>query len=461
LDTLGTYWTIQQIFYQNCSVLPGAFSAYRWEALQDVSPEEGPLIAYFKGETPKPEGNVFSSNMYLAEDRILCFELVAKRNAKWILHYVKDAQAETDVPSTVHEFISQRRRWLNGTFFCQIYAIAHVGRFWSTEHGFIRKMALMLEYLYFSVTIAFSWFALANFYLSFYMLTKQALETSATSWGGYLFDVLRLVYAAIIIAQFICAMGNRPQGAGVIYAGSMFLFSLIMLFLIVVTLILILSSWPKSNDVSWLVQGGTARDVVLGTVSTYGVYLFSALLYGQFTHIFTCIFQYLLLLPSYINTLTIYAFCNTHDISWGTKGDNNASVGEGSASKQSEAAKEKAAGDLQMQPKPVLVTEQSESYQRALAALREPLSDDQAKVDRSTQREDYYKNVRTWLVLAWVLSNGALVAVVSSPRISDALTSSNGSNPYMAILMYAVAAFSIVRFAGCVVYLMKWAVRRY
>lgn len=36
--------------------------------------------------------------MYLAEDRILCWELVAKKNEKWILEYVKSATGETDVP---------------------------------------------------------------------------------------------------------------------------------------------------------------------------------------------------------------------------------------------------------------------------------------------------------------------------------------------------------------------------
>jgi chitin synthase len=35
---------------------------------------------------------------------------------------------------------------------------------------------------------------------------------------------------------------------------------------------------------------------------------------------FTSFIQYLLLSPSYINVLNVYAFCNTHDISWGTKG---------------------------------------------------------------------------------------------------------------------------------------------
>ena len=38
--------------------------------------------------------------MYLAEDRILCWELVAKRNEKWILEYVRSATGETDVPGS-------------------------------------------------------------------------------------------------------------------------------------------------------------------------------------------------------------------------------------------------------------------------------------------------------------------------------------------------------------------------
>jgi chitin synthase len=36
--------------------------------------------------------------MYLAEDRILCWELVAKRSEQWVLKYVKAATGETDVP---------------------------------------------------------------------------------------------------------------------------------------------------------------------------------------------------------------------------------------------------------------------------------------------------------------------------------------------------------------------------
>lgn len=72
------------------SVLPGAFSAYRYKALQDSAPGVGPLTQYFKGETMHGAGaGVFEANMYLAEDRILCFELVAKPRCGWLLKYVK------------------------------------------------------------------------------------------------------------------------------------------------------------------------------------------------------------------------------------------------------------------------------------------------------------------------------------------------------------------------------------
>ncbi|KAJ9644808.1 Chitin synthase, class 3 [Knufia peltigerae] len=55
------------------SVLPGAFPAYRCRAIMGR-----PLEQYFHGIQTIGGKNIFKKNMFLADDRILCSELVAK-----------------------------------------------------------------------------------------------------------------------------------------------------------------------------------------------------------------------------------------------------------------------------------------------------------------------------------------------------------------------------------------------
>lgn len=54
-------------------------------------------------------------NLFLAEDRILAFEIcAARRPLRWKLAYIEGSYATTDVPETAMDLIAQRRRWLNG-----------------------------------------------------------------------------------------------------------------------------------------------------------------------------------------------------------------------------------------------------------------------------------------------------------------------------------------------------------
>ena len=143
------------------SVLPGAFSAYRYSALQNDPQGEGPLEKYFKGEKMHGgDAGIFTANMYLAEDRILCFELVAKRKSNWVLQYVKSSNAETDVPNEMSELILQRRRWLNGSFFAAIYALVHMFDIWRSDHSLMRKLMFHVEFFYQTISMLFSWFAI-------------------------------------------------------------------------------------------------------------------------------------------------------------------------------------------------------------------------------------------------------------------------------------------------------------
>ncbi|GAA5806345.1 Chitin synthase, class 1 [Helicostylum pulchrum] len=145
-------------------VLPGAFSAYRYSAICNDIHGDGPLKKYFLGDTSNDQVSegIFEANMYLAEDRILCYELVAKRDAQWRLHYIAEAYGETDVPFTVAEFISQRRRWLNGSFFAGVYSLVHWGKILKTNHTLSRKFLLIIELIYLCINWLFSWFALVR-----------------------------------------------------------------------------------------------------------------------------------------------------------------------------------------------------------------------------------------------------------------------------------------------------------
>jgi chitin synthase len=88
-----------------------------------------------------------------AEDRILGFEIVAKRDAQWRLHYDALAQAATDVPDTVGKLVRQRRRWLNGSFFATIYAVSMWGRLMrGNQHSAQRRLLF---------AVLFTWYVAA------------------------------------------------------------------------------------------------------------------------------------------------------------------------------------------------------------------------------------------------------------------------------------------------------------
>lgn len=167
------------------TVLPGAFSAYRFVALQNDKNGQGPLERYFLGEKMHgANAGIFTANMYLAEDRILCFEIVSKRKCRWLLQYVKSSTGETDVPDQMAEFILQRRRWLNGSFFAAVYAITHFYQIFRSDHSFIRKFMLMIEFVYQTIAMIFAWFGIVRISPIIFLIYANALRRVTSSWSS-------------------------------------------------------------------------------------------------------------------------------------------------------------------------------------------------------------------------------------------------------------------------------------
>src|SRR5271169_3923203 len=84
----------------------------------------------------------------------------------------------------------------------------------------------------------------------------------------------------------------------------------------------------------------------------------------------------------------MYAFCNTHDFSWGTKGDNK-------MQKNTPAEQSGSLSDSNADP----------MYNDFLNIL----SSEKGKKKSEATKEDNYKSVRSQVLLAWLISNLALV----------------------------------------------------
>ncbi|KAI9811291.1 MAG: Chitin synthase, class 2 [Phylliscum demangeonii] len=422
------------------TVLPGALSAYRYHALQNDSTGHGPLSQYFKGETLKgQDADVFTANMYLAEDRILCWELVAKRSERWVLKYVKSATGETDVPDAVPEFVSQRRRWLNGAFFAAVYSLIHFRQIWRTDHTLIRKVMLHVEFVYQFVNLMFTFFSLANFYLTFYFIAGSLADPRIDPFGHriglYIFTVLRFACILLICTQFILSMGNRPQGAKRMFMSSMIIYSVIMVYTAFCALFIVVTQL-KNPKVDLRIGNNVFTNLIVSTASTLGLYFLMSFLYLDPWHMFTSSAQYFAMLPSYICTLQVYAFCNTHDVTWGTKGDNviHTDLGVAVSGKGNTVELEMPSEQLDI----------DSGYDEALRNLRDRLEVPKDSVSEAQQQEDYYRAVRTYMVVVWMTANAILAMAVSEAYS----TKDVASNFYLKFILWAVAGLAIFRALG-------------
>ncbi|KKY35421.1 putative glycosyltransferase family 2 protein [Diaporthe ampelina] len=420
------------------TVLPGALSAYRYHALQNDETGHGPLSQYFKGEVLHGQhADVFTANMYLAEDRILCWELVAKRGERWVLKYVKNCTGETDVPDSLPEFISQRRRWLNGAFFAAVYSLIHFKQLLATDHTVPRKALLLIESFYQFIQLIFTYFSLANFYLTFYFVAggigDEKVDPFPHNFGKYIFAVLRYACVLLIAAQFILSLGNRPQGAKKLYLASIIIFSIIMVYTVFASIYIVVYQITEGSGFD--MQSTIMTNMILSVLSTIGLYFVMSFIYLEPWHMFTSFLQYFILLPSYICTLQVYAFCNTHDVTWGTKGDNVMKTDLGGAIGKGSTV------ELEMPSEQLDI---DSGYDEALRNLRDRIEVPESSASESQMQEDYYKSVRTYMVSSWMIANAVLAMAVSEAYGQKQV----GENWYLAFILWSVAALAAFRALG-------------
>lgn len=457
------------------TVLPGAFSAYRFRSIMGR-----PLEQYFHGDHTLAkqlgakgiEGmNIFKKNMFLAEDRILCFELVAKAGSKWHSTYVKASKGETDVPEGAAEFIGQRRRWLNGSFAATLYSLMHFSRMYRSGHNILRMFIFHVQLVHTIAVTFLSWFTLASYYLTTTVI-MDLVGTPSSSNGNHAFPfgntvtpiintLLKYLYLATLLLQFILALGNRPKGSRWSYIVSFCVFALIQLYIISMSFYLVVHAFTSKNETDIVVDDGAAKFfstffastgpgiILIALAATFGLYFVASFLYLDPWHMFTSFPQYLLLMTSYINILMVYAFSNWHDVSWGTKGSDKADALPSAQTQKASDGKGAVIEEVDL-PQADIDSQFEQTVKRALTPYVPP------KEETKKTLEDSYKSFRTRLVSAWIFSNALLAVGITSESLNTfgfTSTATTRTAEFFRALLWATAALSLVRFMGCLWFL--------
>jgi len=342
-----------------------------------------------------------------------------------------------------------------------------------------------IQLLYNTFTVFLSWFMLASYWLTTTVimdLVGQPVAASATTaeHHGWPFGdtatpiintILKYLYLAFLLTQFILALGNRPKGSKITYLISFVVFGVINAYLIVLSMYLAVRGirgatveTTSADEFFASFFGGSANSggiIIIALLATFGLYFVASFMYLDPWHMFTSFGQYLLLMSSYINILMVYAFSNWHDVSWGTKGSDKADALP-SAQTTKEDGKAAVVEEID-RPQDVIDTMFEATVKRALKPYKA-----EAEVEKKTL-EDSYKSFRTKLLITWIFTNAILAVAITSDtvdtfgfgvRISSFPSSSHlltfaqnkasvRTAKFFEILLYATAVLSCVRFIGC------------
>lgn len=206
----------------------------------------------------------------------------------------------------------------------------------------------------------------------------------------------------------------------------------------------------KNFEISDLFKDSLFFTLIVSLASTYLLWFIVSFLFFDPWHMFTSFVQYLILTPTYINILNVYAFCNTHDITWGTKGDDKA--------EKLGSATVKPGGKVDVNI-PTDEGDLNAQYQAEIASYRIKAPPEKRTFSPEEKQEDYYKGFRSAVVLVWMICNFGLCATVLSTAGLERVKIGNSSATdkatiYMAVVLWSVAGLSLFRFIGAMWFLV-------
>ncbi|KNC77895.1 hypothetical protein SARC_09652 [Sphaeroforma arctica JP610] len=254
------------------------------------------------------EDGLIKGNLLLAEDRILSYAvcLMTGKYTRWVPMAVFYTEAETDIKS----FITQRRRWINGTMACYIFLLfASPGILFRGPHRLGFKLMiysqLLIQTLLFGVT------ALSpGIFATLICFSVDTLHIGGAEWSR----TIALTVAGISLCMYI------------IFCGLHFFHKFVRSFY---EYLLIWNTVTFSVIVANVVVSFANKDVMTIVVLLLVVFFpfFLALLHSLdvFVMMLFSFFQFFLFLPTFLPYFSAYSYCRIWDLSWGNRPSSSSS----------------------------------------------------------------------------------------------------------------------------------------
>ena len=303
-----------EILASYLSVIPGQFSGARWHSLAH-EPEDGSGAAKDRYLDGQSDPDAACRMRYLSEDRIFAFELAAGPAPDNRLAFAPRAVCRTDPCLGIAEFLHQRRRWLNGNLFCRAWMVGRIAEILADR---LRRGGDKARFIPVLINLCvqglLEWFLpfLTVLLLAVTWQSLGVLLPSGDSPPGLAFAVFAMLATLWVLPAALAASGR-------------------------------LQRWPRARveTLLWLAGAGFGTALGLnilalsgqlgGSASLYYLAMPLALAAAAFLgaallnpallhHLRRSILAFILLAPSLWLMLSVHAFANLKDGSWGTKG---------------------------------------------------------------------------------------------------------------------------------------------
>jgi chitin synthase len=320
------------------SVLPGAFSAFRYEAIEGEPLRkflEGHKITDSKMEADKYP-TLFESNKFLAEDRIMCLEILTKEGYNYLLRFIPGAKALTDPPMSLIQLLKQRRRWYNGTIVSTIYVLLSCKKLWrrnwtsccKSNNSFCRNLFIMILYFYMFLNLVVSSFLIGIFYATFSIFVRATYDYSKDFSITHTANNLENAYLILMGVVLVLSVSVKIQYIEDMFRYVSFLFGIIS--------IVMITSLPQLDDYS--LYNIITVSFLAFIVLSYFVPFILNISTLKITDFVKGVIYSIFMAPTFINLITLYSICNLHDVSWGSRPSGKVTKGQSQREKNMEAS---------------------------------------------------------------------------------------------------------------------------